>query len=122
MSGRCAAPPGTETVGDAAMDLGMLWLGAVIEMVERGTMILAALGLAGILLCILPGLGGGRLLARIAGRGQGRAALAAGPRRRLAEETMAMPASTTRPPAISCRPTVSRSTRTPSSTVQTGVR
>jgi hypothetical protein len=108
------------------MNLGMLWLGAVIEMMERGTMILAVLGLGGILLCILPGLGGDRLLARIAGpiagRGQGRAAPAAGPRRRLAEETMAMPASTTRPPAISCRPTVSRSTRTPSNTVQTGVR
>ncbi|WP_343714070.1 hypothetical protein [Inquilinus sp.] len=38
------------------MDLGMLWLGAVIEIVEPGIMILAVLWLATILLCVLPAL------------------------------------------------------------------
>lgn len=42
------------------MDLGMLWLGAVIEMVEKGTLALAVLSSAAILLCILPRLRGKR--------------------------------------------------------------
>lgn len=40
------------------MDLGMLWLGAVIDMVEPGAMILAVFWLAAILLCVLPALWG----------------------------------------------------------------
>ncbi|WP_275542384.1 hypothetical protein [Inquilinus limosus] len=40
------------------MDLGMLWLGAVIEMVERGTLVVAVLCSAAILLCVLPRLRG----------------------------------------------------------------